>query len=79
MVRRLEIPPPVSKENADEYFELLAKREADKEAEKWIEKHSNEDRHYTIGNNSSDNIIQEIKPPPNLFGIFIVDLLIWVP
>ena len=79
MVRRLEIPPPVSKENADEYFELLAKREADKEAEKWIEKHSNEDRHYTIGNDSSDNIIQEIKPPPNLFGIFIVDLLLWGP
>ena len=79
MVRRLEIPPPVSKENADEYFELLAKREADKEAEKWIEKHSNEDRHYTIGNDSSDNIIQEIKPPPNLFGVFIVDLLLWGP
>ena len=79
MVRRLEIPPPVSKENADEYFELLAKREADKEAAKWIEKHSNEDRHYTIGNDSSDNIIQEIKPPPNLFGIFIVDLLLWGP
>ena len=79
MVRRLEIPPPVSKENADEYFELLAKREVDKEAEKWIEKHSNEDRHYTIGNDSSDNIIQEIKPPPNLFGIFIVDLLLWGP
>ena len=79
MARRLEIPPPVSKENADEYFELLAKREADKEAEKWIEKHSNEDRHYTIGNDSSDNIIQEIKPPPNLFGIFIVDLLLWGP
>ena len=79
MARRLEIPPPVSKENADEYFELLAKREADKEAEKWIEKHSNEDRHYTIGNDSSGNIIQEIKPPPNLFGIFIVDLLLWGP
>ena len=79
MVRRLEIPPPVSKENADEYFELLAKREADKEAEKWIEKHSNEDRHYTIGNDSSDSIIEGIKPPPNLFGIFIVDLLLWGP
>ena len=79
MVRRLEIPPPVSKENADEYFELLAKREADKEAEKWIEKHSNEDRHYTIGNNSSDNKIKEIKSPPNLFGIFIIDLLLWGP
>ena len=79
MVRRLEIPPPVSKENADEYFELLAKREADKEAEKWIEKHSNEDRHYTLNNYSSDNIIEGIKPPPNLFGIFIVDLLLWGP
>ena len=79
MVRRLEIPPPVSKENADEYFELLAKREADKEAEKWIEKHSNEDRHYTIGNDSSSSIIEGIKPPPNLFGIFIVDLLLWGP
>ena len=79
MVRRLEIPPPVSKENADEYFELLAKREADKEAEKWIEKHSNEDRHYTIGNDSSDNKIEEIKSPPNLFGIFIIDLLLWGP
>tara|TARA_B100002051_G_scaffold133530_1_gene126924 strand:- start:159 stop:644 length:486 start_codon:yes stop_codon:yes gene_type:complete len=75
----LEIPPPVSKENADEYFEVLEKRESEKEAEKWIEKHSNEDRHYTIGNDSSDNIIQEIKPPPNLFGIFIVDLLLWGP
>ena len=79
MVRRLEIPPPVSKENADEYFELLAKREADKEAEKWIEKHSNEDRYYTIDNDFSDNIIEGIKPPPNLFGIFIVDLLLWGP
>ena len=79
MVRRLEIPPPVSKENADEYFELLAKREVDKEAEKWIEKHSNEDRHYTLNNYSSDSIIEGIKPPPNLFGIFIVDLLLWGP
>ena len=75
----LEIPPPVSKENADEYFEVLEKRESEKEAEKWIEKHSNEDRHYTIGNDSSDNIIQEIKPPPNLFGIFIVELLYFGP
>ena len=79
MIRLLEIPPPVSKENADEYFEVLEKREADKEAEKWIEKHSNEDRHYTIGNDSSDNIIQEIKPPPNLFGIFIAELLTFGP
>ena len=79
MVRRLEIPPPVSKENADEYFEVLAKREVDKDAEKWIEKHSNEDRHYIIDNDSSNDIIQEIKPPPNLFGIFIVDLLIFGP
>ena len=79
MVRRLEIPPPVSKENADEYFELLAKREAEKEAEKWIEKHSNEDRHYTLNNDASDNKIEEIKPPPNLFGIFIIDLLLWCP
>ena len=79
MGRVLEIPPPVSKENADEYFEVLAKRESEKEAGKWIEKHSNEDRHYTIDNDSSDNIIEGIKPPPNLFGIFIVDLLIWGP
>jgi len=77
--RGLDIPPPVSKENSDEYFEVLAKREAEKEAEKWIEKHSNEDRHYTIDNDSSDNIIEGIKPPPNLFGIFIVDLLLWGP
>ena len=33
----LDIPPPVLKENADEYFELLAKEE---EADKWIEKYS---------------------------------------
>ncbi len=79
MGRGLDIPPPVSKENADEYFEVLAKKEAEKEAEKWIEKHSNEDRHYTIDNDSSDNIIEGIKPPPNLFGIFIVDLLLWGP
>ena len=79
MGRGLDIPPPVSKENADEYFEVLAKKEAEKEAEKWIEKHSNEDRHYTIDNDSSNNIIPEIKPPPNLFGIFIVDLLLWGP
>ena len=48
MVRRLEIPPPVSKENADEYFELLAKREADKEAEKWIEKNNPSGIVFTI-------------------------------
>ncbi len=79
MVRRLEIPPPVSKENADEYFEVLEKREADKDAEKWIEKHSIEDNRYDSDNDSSNDLISEIKPPPNLFGIFIVELLIFGP
>ncbi len=75
----LEIPPPVSKENADEYFEVLEKRESEKEAEKWIEKHSIEDNRYDSDNDSSNDLISEIKPPPNLFGIFIVDLLLWGP
>ena len=35
--RELDIPPPVLKENADEYFELLAK---EKDADRWIEKYS---------------------------------------
>ena len=75
----LEIPPPVSKENADEYFEVLAKREAEKDVEKWIEKHSIEDSHYDSDNDSSNNIIPVIKPPPNLFGIFLFELLIFGP
>ena len=79
MVRRLEIPPPVSKENADEYFEVLEKREAEKDAEKWIEKHSIEDNRYDSDNDSSNDLISEIKPPPNLFGIFIVELLTFGP
>ena len=79
MKRGLEIPPPVSNENADEYFEILAKREAEKEAGKWIEKHSTEDLQYDSDDGSSNNIISGIKPPPNLFGIFIADLLIWGP
>ena len=37
MVSGLDIPPPVLKENADEYFELLAK---EKDADRWIEKYS---------------------------------------
>ncbi len=75
----LEIPPPVSKENADEYFEVLAKREAEKDVEKWIEKHSIEDSHYDSDNDSSNNIIPVIKPPPNLFGIFLFELLTFGP
>jgi len=50
--RGLDIPPPVSKENADEYFAVLAEKEADKDAEKWIEKHSTEDSNYDLGSNS---------------------------
>ena len=79
MGRGLDIPPPVSKENADEYFEVLAKREVEKDVEKWIEKHSTEDLQYDSDDDSSNNIISGIKPPPNLFGIFIADLLIWGP
>ena len=75
----LEIPPPVSKENADEYFEVLAKREAEKDVEKWIEKHSIEDSHYDSDNDSSNNIIPVIKPPPNLFGVFLFELLTFGP
>ena len=75
----LEIPPPVSKENADEYFEVLEKRESEKEAEKWIEKHSIEDSHYDSDNDSSNNIIPVIKPPPNLFGVFLFELLTFGP
>lgn len=37
LIRELDIPPPVLKENADEYFELLAK---EKDADRWIEKYS---------------------------------------
>ena len=37
MVSGLDIPPPVLKENADEYFELLEK---EKDADRWIEKYS---------------------------------------
>ncbi len=77
--RVLEIPPPVSKENADEYFEVLAKREADKDAEKWIEKHSIEDNRYDSDNDSSNDLISEIKPPTNLFGVFLFELLIFGP
>ena len=75
----LEIPPLVSKENADEYFEVLEKRESEKEAEKWIEKHSIEDSHYDSDNDSSNNIIPVIKPPPNLFGVFLFELLTFGP
>jgi hypothetical protein len=75
----LEIPPPVSKENADEYFEVLAKKEAEKDAEKWIEKHFIEDSHYDSDNDSSNNIIPVIKPPPNLFGVFLFELLTFGP
>ncbi len=35
--RELDIPPPILKENADEYFELLAN---EKDADRWIEKYS---------------------------------------
>ena len=52
MVRGLDIPPPILKENADEYFELLAK---EKEADRWIEKYSID------ANPSIDNINEQMR------------------
>ena len=54
--RGLDIPLPISKENADEYFEVLAKKKAEKDAEKWIEKHSTEDNNYNLVSNSKEEI-----------------------
>ena len=76
--RGLDIPPPISKENADEYFAVLAEKEANKNAEKWIEKHSSKVSQYD-SDDSLNNIIPVIKPPPNLFGVFISQLLLFFP
>ena len=61
MRRKLYIPPPVTEENRDQYFEELSKIS---EAESWVEKHSVQDntnqdeiRIYSNDNSSNEKIV----------------------
>ena len=72
--RELDIPPPILKENADEYFELLAK---EKDADRWIEKYSI-DTYPSIDNTNKQMSDKKysIKDPEVKKNTFLENILI---
>ena len=72
--RELDIPLPVLKENADEYFELLAK---EKDADRWIEKYSI-DTYPSIDNTNKQMSDKKysIKDPEVEKNTFLENILI---
>ena len=77
MERKLNIPPPITKENKDRYLEELSKIT---EADDWIERHSIDNKSNQDVNKDND-ISQDPEKQPNsksMTSAIVDESLFWI-